>query len=140
MPGGVEAHLVFGPTDQFLIEDVVLSYQVGVVGPQGKRLPRRNGEEVLDAIGRGPSDIYERSAGVINRNQIVDVVMKIGRAKPDALFHSRLLEAQIIADARFRFQIGVPEEIEGREVLEQLRQGGSLETGPDAAFEFRVGL
>src|SRR6202022_418764 len=118
-----------------LIENVVPGHQVGVVAPQGKRLPRRNGDEALDSISRRLADILERCAGVIDRDQIVDVVAEIGRAKADALVEPYLLEAQIIANARFGSQIGVPEEVEGREVLEQLGKRRCLEAAPDAAFE-----
>src|SRR4029077_12700843 len=120
--------------------NVVLGHEIRVVGAQGKRLPRSNGQKAFYAVSCRPTDILECSGCIVGSDQIIDVVVEIRGAKLDVFFERRLLEAQIIADARFRFQVRVPEEIEGREVLKQLCQGRRFEAGSDAALESRSGL
>jgi hypothetical protein len=135
VPRGIQAGLVLGPAQQFLIEAVVLGDQKRVVGAQSERLPRRVSENALDAVGGRLSDILKGGSRIVDRDQIVDVVMRIGRPELHALFTHRLLKPQIITDAGLGLQIGVPEEIKGWKVLKQLRQSRRFEAGPDATLE-----
>jgi hypothetical protein len=60
------------------------------------------GKIVLRAVGRGLADILVGGAGVVDLDQIADVVVEVGAAKLYLLVPKRLLEAEIVSEAGFR--------------------------------------
>ena len=109
---------MFGPPQKLQARRVINRIGISVIAAHLEAVGHRHGDKCFHALGGGLPDIFQRGESRVRVDQILDVIVKIGRAETEPFSHQRLLESEIVSFAFLRLQIRVREKIERRKADE----------------------
>jgi hypothetical protein len=84
------------------LREFVLGDGVSIIGANGKAIPWREAHEAFESVRPGLANVDIGRGGVVDVDEVRDLIGEIGRADRNAAWQQGLFDAAIEASARFR--------------------------------------